>query len=1582
MQKKVLFTFCMLVFVLTFCLNTHADYKKVDVKKEGVPVSDMGVYKDTDYSFLKKFDFAGTYTGKVDANLITAQVMYSGDDPRVKDGAVVKTSGFYKAGDGGAGVYKISEKSQPGSIDIGNNLYATLIPDTKVINGKKWAIVNAKQVGAHGDGKTPDHAYLNHMFGVASLATESDDIFRAIAYIPTGEYKSTAEVQFGVHDINIVGDGDSSVIFTDNDYSVWWEFFMSGTGSKNLYLGDFKVEAREVDKSNYYRQFVFVDSSNCYMYHVNLNVPQEAFSKDFYMDKQYTNLTFYAGNKDMTVDSCRLDLMCATYRGANIGVLDFYCRGEENITIMNCELYDNARDEQVGMFTGNTNRDASFLKNIYFINNDMYTYQPLDMNAAGGHRTMCFTVAYSMSQNIDNIRIAGNHFKSQVDSKFMTFGNLTNCVVENNIIEADCTMNMGSFLFESSAKSTENLKIRGNEIYITREGKASLVSGNAQVYENKIVTDASSVGSIAYLNAKVYDNKIIGIGKISNLVNNITTFTGNSVDLYGGFDHIIYINGSVDNKGDTTYINNNVIKYYKYNEVEKGTSPFDSIAEIKGALTKNIEFTGNTFLCPNTLVTNQKKNDYGNLFWFRDTAYDNVTVKNNVLQNRKGYSQWGSSKIEEAFKESGNTYKDCTYDESKKAPDKIKILQNSKEVTEIFTTQSSVTLTTNIDDAVWVTSVEGMATADKGVVKRKNYGEVAVFVVSTHSTGSYGKCIVHFEKAVSSAIELEKDSITLQPGKKHDVVYKVLPYGDVSQDLKWESSDKEIAKVNSEGIIEAVKAGKAVITCTTLDGTNIKKKINVTVDELTVKSINLNASELHNNNQGCAIGSSYQLKVTSYYPSNAVNCGVKRWESSNEKVATVSSDGLVKMVGQGYAVIRAYSLDEKCAGVCKVWVTPKAVKNLKETHNSKSVSLTWDEQENVEGYAIYKYNNDKAQWELAQRTTRAAHTFWNMTPDTDYKFMVTAYISRMDSSYQRQYYETKTATISAHTYTKSVIDNFGNTIPASIGLKKGACQDICIYKDKKEYKWWIDNESIATVKDESPNYDARLRVTGVKDGFTYLYIQALDEGRFTVKVPVCIYEFESYDDAQATGFIKSVGLKFVANDTDNITSFKISVKGSGLNKVIDVAKNELGKETIDSKQYYTYVIGGLKDETKYEIYIKPCIIKDQLEYSGGGSKKLEAVTEAVINITAIDTVKTIDVYTGSTFTIKAKVSPDNVSINKLKWIPFDDSIVTFVSESINEAGEHVAVFKTLRTGTVKISAVALDNDGFSTDITVTVKNEEKKEEKQKKEEEQKKKEQQKEEAKTETSKKNKTVIYTVKGYKYRIMNKKEVRLVGAVNKNRTTVNVAAVVTIKGKKYKVTSIGPNAFKNYKKLVKVVVSKNVKAIGKNAFLNINKNAAFYVPKDNENYYKKMINSAKGFKNSMSFRVKNGTVYVAGGYRYKVVSPRTVMVIASTNRGRKVIDIKDTVKLGGITYKVTGVYKNAFKNYKNAVKIVIGSNVRAIGANAFYGDKKVKQVDIKSKVLKSVGKNAFKGIYNKAKLRAYPKYKAKYKKLTKIK
>lgn len=110
---------------------------------------------------------------------------------------------------------------------------------------------------------------------------------------------------------------------------------------------------------------------------------------------------------------------------------------------------------------------------------------------------------------------------------------------------------------------------------------------------------------------------------------------------------------------------------------------------------------------------------------------------------------------------------------------------------------------------------------------------------------------------------------------------------------------------------------------------------------------------------------------------------------------------------------------------------------------------------------------------------------------------------------------------------------------------------------------------------------------------------------------------------------------------------------------------------------------------------------------------------------------------------------------------------------------------------------------------------------------------------------------------------------------------------------------------------------------------------------------------------------------------VSTKT-LEYTGTDSNKSSITVPNTVTIDGVTYKVTSIAKNAFKNNKKLKKIVIGSNIKTIDANAFYGCKNLNSITIKSKNVKTVGKNAFKGIKSNAKIKVPVSKVEKYKKL----
>ncbi len=70
-------------------------------------------------------------------------------------------------------------------------------------------------------------------------------------------------------------------------------------------------------------------------------------------------------------------------------------------------------------------------------------------------------------------------------------------------------------------------------------------------------------------------------------------------------------------------------------------------------------------------------------------------------------------------------------------------------------------------------------------------------------------------------ITLSKKKLTVKVGKS-----KTLKVNDAEGTVKWSSNKKKVAKVNKNGKITGVKAGKATITAK-VDGKTLKCKVTV-----------------------------------------------------------------------------------------------------------------------------------------------------------------------------------------------------------------------------------------------------------------------------------------------------------------------------------------------------------------------------------------------------------------------------------------------------------------------------------------------------------------------------------------------------------------------------------------------------------------------------------------------------------------------------------------------------------------------------------------------------------------------------------
>lgn len=197
-------------------------------------------------------------------------------------------------------------------------------------------------------------------------------------------------------------------------------------------------------------------------------------------------------------------------------------------------------------------------------------------------------------------------------------------------------------------------------------------------------------------------------------------------------------------------------------------------------------------------------------------------------------------------------------------------------------------------------------TGDK--IKAGTKGQMATLTLKAGTTTKTIKVYTTDEtgKIPTQAVVLNKTFVTLNPGKTEQLKITYLPdYATASiGTVKWTSSNEAVVTVDAAGKLTAKAAGKAIITAIASDG-NVMYCI-VTVENIKVSKITITTTTSNK----IATGKKVTLKAT-VTPSNAYNKGVT-WKSSNTKVATVSSSGVVttkKKMGGKTVTITATAKD-------------------------------------------------------------------------------------------------------------------------------------------------------------------------------------------------------------------------------------------------------------------------------------------------------------------------------------------------------------------------------------------------------------------------------------------------------------------------------------------------------------------------------------------------------------------------------------------------------------------------------------------------------------------------------------------------
>lgn len=221
----------------------------------------------------------------------------------------------------------------------------------------------------------------------------------------------------------------------------------------------------------------------------------------------------------------------------------------------------------------------------------------------------------------------------------------------------------------------------------------------------------------------------------------------------------------------------------------------------------------------------------------------------------------------------------------------------------------------------WSSSNEAVATVDNtGHVVAVGLGNAVITASATDGSGKSATCAVEVVNAPSSGVIVDPSELTMRTTETALLRATVLP-ATAAQDVRWSSSAPDVASVDADGRVTALKAGVAVISATTTDSKAMSGECRVTVLPPLAVSVTLSQTNLWLRVRDTA------ALIATVNPSDAPQ--TLEWRSSDPAVATVDANGMVSALAPGTAVISASTTDG--SGVyaeCDITVAPALVTSV------------------------------------------------------------------------------------------------------------------------------------------------------------------------------------------------------------------------------------------------------------------------------------------------------------------------------------------------------------------------------------------------------------------------------------------------------------------------------------------------------------------------------------------------------------------------------------------------------------------------------------------------------------------------------
>ena len=547
----------------------------------------------------------------------------------------------------------------------------------------------------------------------------------------------------------------------------------------------------------------------------------------------------------------------------------------------------------------------------------------------------------------------------------------------------------------------------------------------------------------------------------------------------------------------------------------------------------------------------------------------------------------------------------------------------------------------------WSSSDTKVATVStEGEITAKGKGTCTITCTAADKTDYKAICEITVKQQVTS-ITISDATISLWVGDTKNLTPTTTPTTASNTAVDWSSSNANVATVSSEGVITAKGKGTCTITCTAADGYGTKSTCEVTVKQ------QVTAITINNVPTSLLVGETKALtaKVT---PTTANNTVIK-WSSSNNKVATVSSEGMITAKGKGTCTITCTAADGYGT---KITFTVTVIESVTSIALSEVGASLWvGETKNLTAKVIpTTASNTVVNWSSSNASVATVSSEGVITARGKGNCTITC--TAADG-----YGAKSSCEVTVKQQVKAITLR---NIPTSliVGDKKAVTTIVTpTTASNTAVEWSSSDDNVATVSSKGV-------ITAKGKGTCTITCTASDgygtKSSFTITVK----------EPAISIALSETSASLWVGDTKIITA-TITPTTAG-NTAITWSSSDDNVATVSSKGVITAKGKGTCTIT--------CTAAD------GYSTKSECKVTVKQQVTSIDLGnETLTLTCGTEKTIKPTISPSNADVKTLAWTSTDKNVAEISSDGI---------LKALAPGTAKIICTA--TDGFNKESSITV----------------------------------------------------------------------------------------------------------------------------------------------------------------------------------------------------------------------------------------------------------------------------------------